>query len=84
MSLTSPPGCGRRWPQLLAYIIDDEGRTRRANLLLRQITACLLVVSAMAVTVTLLVYGRGWYTGATGSAGVLLVWLARIWQRRVR
>jgi len=84
MSLTSPPGCGRRWPQLLAYIIDDEGRTRRANLLLRQITACLLVVSAMAVTVTLLVYSRGWYTGATGSAGVLLVWLARIWQRRGR
>ena len=84
MSLTSPPDRGRRWPQLLAYIIDDDDRTRRANLLLRQITACLLVVSAMAVTVTLFVYGRGWYTGATGSAGVLLVWLARTRQRRVR
>jgi hypothetical protein len=35
MSLTSPPGQGKTLTQLLAYVVDDEDRTRRVNLLLR-------------------------------------------------
>jgi len=42
MSLTSPPGQGKRLTQLLAYIVDDDDRTRRANLLLRTVSTCLL------------------------------------------
>ena len=42
MSLTSPPGQGKRLTQLLAFIVDDDDRTRRANLLLRTVSTCLL------------------------------------------
>ena len=51
MSLRSPPGTGRQWPQLLAYVIDDDDRTRRAGVLLWHLTAALLTVGAMAITV---------------------------------
>jgi len=54
MSLRSPPGTGRQWPQLLAFIIDDEDRTRRASLLLRHLTIVLLVTGVMAIAVMLL------------------------------
>ena len=41
MSLTFPPDQGGQLTQLLAFIVDDDDRTRRANLLLRTVSTCL-------------------------------------------
>ena len=72
MSLTSPPGQGRQLTQLLAFIVDDDDRTRRANLLLRTVSTCLLTVGAIVATVTPLASGSGRYTAAVGGMVVLL------------
>jgi hypothetical protein len=82
MSLKSPPGDGGRWSQLLAFIVDDDDRTRRANLLLRNISACLLVIGGTAAAMPLLAAGPGRYTMATGSVVVLLLRLARARRQR--
>ncbi len=57
MSLTSPPGQGKQIHQLLAFIVDDDDRTRRANLLLRTVSTCLLTAGAIVATVTPLAAG---------------------------
>jgi hypothetical protein len=80
MSLRSPPGTGRQWPQLLAFIIDDDDRTRRAGLLLRHLTSVLLAIGTMAFAVLLLARHSGWYAGA-GTSGALAFLLRR---RRTR
>jgi hypothetical protein len=72
MSLTSPPGQGRQLTQLLAFIVDDEDRTRRASLLLRTVSTCLLTAGAIVATVTPLASGSGRYTAAVGGMVVLL------------
>lgn len=76
MSLRSPPGTGRQWPQLLAFIIDDDDRTRRAGLLLRHLTSALLAIGAIAIAVMLLAHQSGWYAGA-GTCGALALVLRR-------
>lgn len=80
MSLRSPPGTGRQWPQLLAFIIDDDDRTRRASLLLRHLTGALLAIGAMAIAVMLMAHHPGWYASA-GTGGALAFLLRR---RRTR
>jgi hypothetical protein len=63
--LETPPGSGKALPQLLAYIVDDDDRTRRAKDLLRYLTALLLTVGAVVITVVLLTNSvNGLYTGA--------------------
>jgi hypothetical protein len=62
--------------ELLAYVVDDDDRTRRANLLLWNVTVCTLVVGLVVVTVTLLAPGPRWYTGAGGTVAAFL-WLVR-------
>lgn len=69
MSLTSPPGQGKQLTQLLAFIVDDDDRTRRANLLLRTVSTCLLTAGAI---VMLLAVGSGHYSVAAGGVAVLL------------
>ena len=81
MSLTSPPGQGRQLTQLLAFIVDDEDRTRRADLLLRTVSTCLLTAGAIVAMVTPLAAGSGRYTVAAGGMVVLL---RRIRARRQR
>lgn len=80
MSLRSPPGTGRQWPQILAFIVDDDDRTRRVTLLLRHLTGALLAIGAMAVTMTLLARHAGWYADA-GISGAIAFLLRR---RRTR
>ena len=80
MSLRSPPGTGGQWPQILAFIVDDDDRTRRATLLLRHLTGALLAIGAMAVTMTLLAHHAGWYAGAGVSGAVAF----RLRRRRTR
>jgi hypothetical protein len=82
MSLTSPPGQGRQLTQLLAFIVDDDDRTRRANLLLRTVSTCLLTAGAIAATVTPLAVGSGRYTAAAGGVVVLLLRGARARRQR--
>lgn len=75
MSLRSPPGAGRAWPQLLAFVLDDDDRTRRAGVLLRQLATVLLAIGILAIAVILLAHHlSGWYAGAgVGSViGVIL------------
>ena len=81
MSLTSPPGQGKQLTQLLAFIVDDDDRTRRANLLLRSVSTCLLGAGALVATVTPLAAGSGRYTVAAGG---MIVLLRRIRARRRR
>jgi hypothetical protein len=73
MSLTSPPGQGKRLTQLLAFIVDDNERTRRANLLLHTASTCLLVAGAVVAMVTPLAVGSGRYTVAAGGVVVFLL-----------
>ncbi len=77
MSLTSPPGQGKTLTQLLAYVVDDDDRTRRVNLLLRNLTACLLVTGAITATVMLTIGGPGRYTAAVGGLVTLFLRRAR-------
>ena len=78
MSATSPPGEGQRWPQLLAYVVDDDDRTRRANLLLWRVTVCLLAAgTVLLATVALMARAPGWYTGVGGSAVALFLGVKR-------
>jgi hypothetical protein len=80
MSLRSPPGNGRKWPQLLAFVIDDDDRTRRASFLLWNLAAALLVIGVMTIIVLQLVHGSSWYAGA--GLGSVIVFLVRM--RRAR
>lgn len=74
MSAPSPPGDGQRWPQLLAYVVNDDDRTRRANLLLWRVTVCLLAAgTVLLATVALLARAPGWYTGVGGSVVALFL-----------
>ena len=82
MSLTSPPGQGKRLTQLLAFIVDDDDRTRRANLLLRTVSTCLLTAGAIVATVMPLAVGSGRYTVAAGGVVVLLLRRARARRQR--
>jgi Flp pilus assembly protein TadB len=82
MSLTSPPGHGKRLTQLLAFIVDDDERTRRANLLLRTVSTCLLIAGAIVAMVTPLAVGAGRYTVAAGGVVVLLLRTARARRQR--
>jgi hypothetical protein len=82
MSLTSPPGQGRQLTQLLAYIVDDDDRTRRANLLLRTVSTCLLTIGAIVAIVMPLAVGSGQYSAAAGGVTVLLLRRARIRRQR--
>jgi hypothetical protein len=86
MSMPSPPGTSRRWPQLLAFVVDDDDRTRRASLLLARFTICLLVtISVLIIIMVMLARITGWYTDAGGSIVALVVLLARtVRQRRAR
>ena len=50
MSRRSPPGISRGWPQVLARIMDDDDRTRRATVLLWNLTAALVAIGVMMIT----------------------------------
>jgi hypothetical protein len=80
MSLTSPPGRGKQLTQLLAFIVDDDDRTRRANLLLGTVSTCLLIAGAIVAMVTPLAAGSGRFTLAAG--GVVVFLLRRVQARR--
>jgi hypothetical protein len=82
MSLTSPPGRGKQLTQLLAFIVDDDERTRRADLLLRTVSTCLLIAGVVVAMVTPLAVGSGRYTVPAGGVVVLL--LRRVQARRHR
>jgi hypothetical protein len=82
MSLRSPPGNGRKWPQLLAFVMDDDDRTRRASFLLWNLTAALLVIGVMAIIVLRLVHRASWYAGIDAGLGSVIVFLVRM--RRTR
>jgi hypothetical protein len=82
MSLTSPPGQGKRLTQLLAFIVDDDDRTRRADLLLNTVSTCLLTTGVIVATMTPLAVGSGRYTVAAGS--VVVLFLRKAWTRRRR
>jgi hypothetical protein len=82
MSLRSPPGNGRQWPQLLAFVMDDDDRTRRASFLLWNLTAALLVIGAMAVIVLQLAHRASWCAGLSAGLSSAVVLLARM--RRAR
>jgi hypothetical protein len=85
MSLTSPPGQGKRLTQLLAYVVDDDDRTRRANLLLRNLSACLLATGIIVAAVMLTADGAGRYMALASGLVTLLLRRARTWwQRRSR
>lgn len=78
MSRRSPPGTGRGWPQVLARIMDDDDRTRRATVLLWNLTAALLAIGVMTITVIQLTYLAGRYTGAgAGLSTVIFLWRLR-------
>lgn len=78
MSLDSPPGTGRALPQLLAFVLDDEDRTRRARILLGYLTGLLLAVVATVVAVLLLAHhlSGSLYTGA-GAGSIIAILLRR-------
>jgi hypothetical protein len=82
MSLISPPGQGRQLTQLLAFIVDDDERTRRANLLLRTVSTCLLTIGAIVAIVMPLAVGSGHYSVAAGGVVVLLLRRARTRRQR--
>jgi hypothetical protein len=82
MSLISPPGQGRQLAQLLAFIVDDDDRTRRANLLLRTVSTCLLIAGAIVAMVMPLAVGFGQYSVAAGGVVVLLLRRARTHRQR--
>jgi uncharacterized membrane protein YhaH (DUF805 family) len=82
MSLRSPPGTGRQWPQLLAYVMDDDDRTRRASFLLWNLTAALLAIGAMTIIVIQLAHHAGWYAGVSTGLSSAIVLLMRL--RRTR
>jgi len=82
MSLISPPGQGRQLTQLLAFIVDDDDRTRRANLLLRTVSTWLLIAGAIVAMVMPLAVGFGQYSVATGGVVVLLLRRARTRRQR--
>jgi hypothetical protein len=82
MSLTSPPGHGKQLTQLLAFIVDDDDRTRRAILLLRA-SAWLLPIGAI-VPIVLAADGLGRYATAAGSTVVLLLTQAARARRKGR
>jgi len=78
MSLRSPPGTGTGWPQVLARVMDDDDRTRRAIALLWNLTAAVLAVAAMTITVIQLTHLTGRYTGAgAGLSTVIVLWRLR-------
>ena len=76
MSRRSPPGTGRGWPQELGRIMDDDGRTRRAIVLLWNLTAALLVIGIVTITVIQLMHLADRYTGA-GLGAVIVAWRLR-------
>ena len=82
MSLTSPPGQGKRLTQLLAYVVDDDDRTRRANLLLRNLSACLLATGIIVAAVMLTAGGPTRYTALASGLVTLLFRRARTWRQR--
>jgi len=78
MSRRSPPGTGCGWPRELGRIMDDDGRTRRAIALLWNVTAALLAIGVMTITVIQLAHLTGRYTGAgAGLSIVIAAWRLR-------
>jgi hypothetical protein len=70
MALRSPPGNGGQWPQLLAFVMDDDDRTRRASFLLWNLTAALLVIGSWRLSCS------GWCIALSGMPASVPVWSA--------
>ena len=78
MSRRSPPGTSCGWPQVLVRIMDDDDRTRRAVALLWNLTAALLAIGVMTITVIQLTHLAGRYTGAgAGLSAIIVLWRLR-------
>ena len=78
MSRRSPPGTSRGWPQVIARIMDDDDRTRRVTVLLWNLTAALLAIGVMTITVIQLTHLAGRYTGVgAGLSTVIVLWRLR-------
>lgn len=75
MSRRSPPGSGRGWPHLVGRIVDDDDRTRRTIRLLWNLTAALMSIGVMTITVMPLAHLAGRCTGiGAGLSTVIVLW----------
>jgi hypothetical protein len=71
-------GSSRGWPYVLGRIVDDDDRTRRAILLLWNLTAALMGIGVMTITVTQLAHLAGRCTGiCAGLSTVIVLWRLR-------
>jgi hypothetical protein len=70
------------WAGLLKHVLDDDQRTRRAELLLSHLTTCLVVIGTVAITTAALLASGPWWASAGVGAGAISAGLA--WLRRRR
>jgi len=73
MSRRSPAGTSRGWPQVLARIMDDDDRTRRATVLLWNLTAALLAIGVMMITAIQRTHLAGQYTEVSACLSTVIV-----------
>ena len=80
--MTRPSSPGSHWVGLLQHVLDDDDRTRRADVLLSHLTTWLaFIVSAVIVLGLVLLNSPAWLSAGTGAAGVvagIVAW----WRRR--
>jgi hypothetical protein len=74
---------GPSWASLVSGVLDDDQRTRRADVLLSHVTVWLIVLGSAAAVVTQLMLATPWWvpTGA-GGVGAVSAALAMLRRRR--
>ena len=71
------------WVGLLRHVLDDDDRTRRADLLLSHLTLWLVVIATVVVVAVLLLLSTPYWV-PTGAGGVGVVSAGLLWFRRWR
>lgn len=80
--MSPSPSPAGPWVGLLKHVLDDDQRTRRAELLLSHLTTCLVVIGTVVITTAALLASGPWWAPAGVGAGAISVGLA--WLRRGR
>ncbi len=65
------------WVGLLKHVLDDDQRTRRAELLLSHLTTCLVVIGTIVITTAALLASDPSAGVGTGAISASLAWLRR-------
>lgn len=77
---------GPSWVSLIGGVLDDDQRTRRADVLLSHVTVWLIVIGSAATVLAQLLLASPWWvpTGAGGVGAVSAAVAVLRWRHKLR